>query len=43
MVADTNATAQEKVVLPHRRTVNTLDTPMEKNYQEEEIKKNSLL
>ncbi|TNN40694.1 hypothetical protein EYF80_049135 [Liparis tanakae] len=31
MVADTKATAQGKVVLPHRRRVNTLDTPMEKN------------
>lgn len=31
MVADTNATAQGKVVVPHRRRVNTLDTPMEKN------------
>lgn len=31
MVADTNATAKEKVVFPHRRRVNTLDTPMEKN------------
>lgn len=31
MVADTKATAQAKVVLPQRRRVNTLDTPMEKN------------
>lgn len=31
MVADTNVTAHGKVVLPHRRRVNTLDTPMEKN------------
>lgn len=37
MVADTNATAKEKVVFPHRRRVNTLDTPMEKNWQRERM------
>lgn len=31
MVADTKATAEGKVVVPHKRMVNTLDTPMEKN------------
>ena len=32
MVADTNATAVGKVVVPHRSRVNTLETPMEKNW-----------
>ena len=31
MVAETKATAVGKVVVPHSRRVNTLDTPMEKN------------
>lgn len=31
IVADTNATAAGNVVVQHRHSVNTLDTPIEKN------------
>ena len=32
MVAETKATAVEKVVVPHKARVKMLDTPIEKNW-----------